>query len=114
MEYGYSFFYYLNPQKRLPGNPTLILTPSGPEDEWSAVSSSSRGRLWQKMLSQLGQFVRLKPPELKKEEPDMRIGAFLNQGIVCKITWHLENLGLLQICRHVVASLKTSSNNLIL
>ena len=42
------------------------------------------------MLSQLGQFVRLKPPELKKEEPDMRIGAFLNQGIVCKITWHLE------------------------
>ena len=44
------------------------------------------------MLSQLGQFVRLKPPELKKEEPDMRIGAFLNQGIVCKITRHFENL----------------------
>ena len=35
------------------------------------------------MLSQLGHFVRLKPPELKKEdEPDdMRIGAFLHQMV---------------------------------
>jgi len=70
-----------NKLKRLPGNPTIILTPSGPEDEWAAMASSSRGRLWQKMLSQLGQFVRLKPPELKKEEPDMRIGAFLHQMV---------------------------------
>ena len=72
-------------QKRLPGSPTLILTPSGPEEEWAALSTSSRGRLWQKMLSQLGHFMRLKPPELKKEEQaDMRIGAFLHQVIPCQ------------------------------
>ena len=57
------------------------------------------------MLSQLGQFVRLKPPELKKEEPDMRIGAFLNQGIVCKITRHLENLLHMAFYIYVVAFL---------
>ena len=57
------------------------------------------------MLSQLGQFVRLKPPELKKEEPDMRIGAFLNLGIVCKITWHFENLLHMAFYKYVVAFL---------
>lgn len=57
------------------------------------------------MLSQLGQFVRLKPPELKKEEPDMRIGAFLNLGIVCKITWHFENLLHVSLYKYVVAFL---------
>ena len=50
-------------------------------------------------------FVWLKPPELKKEEPDMRIGAFLNQGIVCKITWHFENRLHMAFYKYVVAFL---------
>lgn len=76
----------------------IILTPSGPCDDWNSPqvlgsgidnNTCTRSGLWQRMLSQLGNFVRVSPPVLSKEDPNPTlIGPFLHKmvtDIIAKI-----------------------------
>ncbi len=69
-------------QKPLPGNPSIVLTPSGPLDEWSNTNPKhGRSALWANWLSQLATVLKVPPPQLTKETAGAptRVGNYLNQ-----------------------------------
>jgi regulatory NSL complex subunit 3 len=71
--------YFLSLQKKLPNNPVIIVSPSGPTDRW--LIRSARARHWERMLSDLAQVELVHLPPSEKEGGATPVSPFLHQMV---------------------------------